>query len=96
MSWLFTERKGIPQWLVKNLPANVKDIRDMGSIPESRRSSIIAQKIPWTRGALWANKWKMPAFFILEKTTWVHIKGNREALKSLLETILKEGMLHTP
>ena len=41
----------------KNLPANVGDIRDMGSIPESEdpleegmatHSSILTWKIPWT------------------------------------------------
>ena len=43
--------------VVKNPPANVKDIRDMGSIPGSGRSlkegmathsSILAWRIPWT------------------------------------------------
>ena len=43
--------------MVKNLPANAGNIRDMGSIPGSGRSlekemaahsSILAWKIPWT------------------------------------------------
>ena len=43
--------------MVKNLPANAGDIRDMGSIPGSKRSLaegitthsiILAWKIPWT------------------------------------------------
>ena len=43
--------------VVKNLPANVGDIRDTGSIPGSGRSpkggngnhsSILAWRIPWT------------------------------------------------
>jgi len=43
--------------VVKNLPANAGNIRDMGSIPGSGRSlekemaahsSILAWKIPWT------------------------------------------------
>ena len=43
--------------MVKNLPANAEDIRDMGSIPGSGRSlkegmathsSILAWRIPWT------------------------------------------------
>ena len=30
---------GLPRWLVvKNMPVNTGDIRDMGSIPRSRRS----------------------------------------------------------
>ena len=42
--------------LVKNLPANARDTRDVGSIPESGRSlekkmatysSILVWKIPW-------------------------------------------------
>ena len=42
---------------VKNLPANAGDVRNPGSIPESRRSleegmathcSILAWRIPWT------------------------------------------------
>ena len=46
--------------VVKNLHANAKDIRDEGSIPGSGRSpeegmathsSILAWRIPWTRGA---------------------------------------------
>ena len=44
--------------MVKNPLANVGDIRDMGSIPESGRppeeemathSSIVAWRIPWTK-----------------------------------------------
>ena len=44
--------------MVKNLPVNAGDVRDMGSIPESGRvprkegmathSSILAWRIPWT------------------------------------------------
>ena len=43
--------------MVKNLPTNAGDIRDMGSIPRSRRSpekgittyfSIATWRIPWT------------------------------------------------
>ena len=44
--------------VVKNLPANAGDIRDVSSIPELRRprggemathSSILAWRIPWTK-----------------------------------------------
>ena len=51
-------RPGVSQvvLVVKNLPANAGDIRDMGSIPGSARfpgvgngnSSILAWGIPWT------------------------------------------------
>ena len=42
--------------MVKNLPANVGDVRDAGSIPPSERppgggqpcSSVVAWRIPWT------------------------------------------------
>ena len=41
--------------MVKNLPANAGDIRDVGSIPgktlgggNTTHSSILAQRIPWT------------------------------------------------
>ena len=44
--------------MVKNLPVNAGDVRDMGSIPESGRfprkegmathSSVLAWRIPWT------------------------------------------------
>ena len=49
--------------LVKDLPANVAGLRDVGSIPGSGRSpekemsmcsSILAWKIPWTEGTWWA------------------------------------------
>ena len=39
--------------MVKNLPANVGDLRDAGSIPGEEmatHSSILAWEIPWTRG----------------------------------------------
>ena len=48
--------------MVKNTPANVGDIRDMGSIPGSGRSpeegmathsSILAWRIPWTEETGW-------------------------------------------
>ena len=49
---------------VKNFPANAGNVRDVGSVPESRRSlvegmannsSILAWRIPWTEepGRLW-------------------------------------------
>ena len=44
--------------MVKNLPANARDVRDMGSIPglgrspggevTATRSSILTWRIPWT------------------------------------------------
>ena len=49
--------------MLKNLPANAGDIRDMGLIPGSGRSSggghdnhssILAWRIPMGRGAWWA------------------------------------------
>ena len=49
--------------MVKNPPANARDIRDSGSIPELGRfpeegmathSSIIARRIPWTEKPEWA------------------------------------------
>ena len=51
--------------MVKNLPANAGDIRGVGSIPGSERStgggmaahpSILAWRIPWTEepGGLWS------------------------------------------
>ena len=48
--------------MVKNLPANAGDTRDLGSIPELGRSpgegmathsSILAWKIPWTEEFGW-------------------------------------------
>ena len=38
---------GIMELVVKNLSVNTGDIRDVGSIPGSRRSSILAWRIPW-------------------------------------------------
>ena len=47
---------------VKNFPANAGNVRDMGSVPESRRfleegmgnnSSILAWRIPWTKEPGW-------------------------------------------
>ena len=49
--------------MVKNLPANAGDIRDMGLIPGLKdsleegmatHSSILAWKVPMDRGAWWA------------------------------------------
>ena len=51
--------------VVKNLPANAEDLRDKGSVPESRRSlkeimatcsRILAWRIPRTKepGGLWS------------------------------------------
>ena len=49
--------------MVKNLPANAGDIRDMGLIPGledsleegmATHSSVLAWKIPMDRGAWWA------------------------------------------
>ena len=51
--------------MVKNLPANAGDMRDVGSIPGSGRSleeevanhsSVLAWRIPWTKepGGLWS------------------------------------------
>ena len=34
--------------VVKNPPANAGDLRDMGSVPGSERSNILAWRIPWT------------------------------------------------
>ena len=55
--------------MVKHLPANAGDIRNVGSIPGSRRSpeegmathsSILAWRIPWTEesGGLQSMGWK--------------------------------------
>ena len=47
---------------VKNFPANAGNVRDVGSVPESRRSlvegmannsSILAWRIPWTEEPGW-------------------------------------------
>ena len=35
--------------VIKNPPVNARDVRDMGSIPGSSHSSILARRIPWTR-----------------------------------------------
>ena len=35
--------------MIKNPPVNAGDIRDMGLIPGSSHSSILAGRIPWTR-----------------------------------------------
>ena len=64
-AWFFTALSSVlNSWgfsqvakLVKSLPANAGDTRDMGSIPRSGRSpgvemtthsGILAQEIPWT------------------------------------------------
>ena len=48
--------------VVKNFPANAVDVRDVGSVPEARRSleegmannsSVLAWRIPWTEEPGW-------------------------------------------
>ena len=64
----FPENYGFPLWfwvsqvalVVKNLPANTGDIRDMGLIPE--------RKIPWVRKIPWRKAGQPSLVFLPEES----------------------------